>query len=264
MGKEIKKETGLLGAEKWVIYEDGVKVGETKKETGLFGDKFVTRNAYGEKVSETKRDGDKFVTRDTDGRKISETKYEDSQEVIYQEGKKIGELRREDGITDTIFGIKRKKLYETRGSDVDLTRRTSRTSVGHDAHETNYGSSGGYSGTSSTWVNAASVHKETPAWVKWFIGLLVFGLVIGLEIGLVIELGIKMGPLVFLYLMLPVIIVIAWPVGVILIAIILSDAKTLLGRLIKFLIWLVVLVTFTWPIGTVTLAIFNEALKSLH
>jgi hypothetical protein len=137
MGKEIKKETGWLGGEKWVIYEDGIKVGETRRETGLFGDeKQVTYDTNGQKVSETKREtgwfGDeKFVTYDTRGQKLSETRYEKdwlgtSKEVIYEKGEKIGELEKGEGIWDTLSGTRKKVLREKSGHDVDLTRRAPR------------------------------------------------------------------------------------------------------------------------------------------
>jgi len=136
MGKEIKRETDWLGREKDVIYEDGVKVGETRREEGISGSaKYVTRDTSGRKVSETKWEegffGGKFVTHDPSGQKLSETRRETDllgreRYVVYQEGQKIGELRKEQGMLDAIFGVQKKVLHETSGKDVDLTTRTLR------------------------------------------------------------------------------------------------------------------------------------------
>jgi hypothetical protein len=135
--KEVKKETDRLGNEKWVIYKDGKKVGESKQETGFLGDKkLVTYDTEGRKVSETKHEKDwlqKDVDRtyDTSGRKISETRHEtnllgEPKDVIYEGGRKIGELERRDGFSDIIFDSKRKVLHEAPDHDVDLTRRAIR------------------------------------------------------------------------------------------------------------------------------------------
>lgn len=152
--KEIKKEMDYRRLEeKWVIYEDGKKVGETRQERG----KQVTYDADGQKVSETRVEGgllgEKFVTYDTYGQKVSETRYETSydrgpagepSEAIYENGRKIGELiRKEMGFFDL---IPTKVMREPYGYDVDLTRRGVRKQT-TDAENTSYG--GMWGGTSS-------------------------------------------------------------------------------------------------------------------
>jgi len=136
VGKEIKKEIDFFGREKLVIYEDGKKVGETRQETDIFGrEKQVTYDTNGKKVSETREEtgalgGKKLVTYGTDGKKISETRYETdllgAKEVIYQNHKKIGELREEE----SIFGLEKEVLHEKHGHNVDLTTRRVRAETG--------------------------------------------------------------------------------------------------------------------------------------
>ena len=115
MSKEIKKETTWLGETKWVTYEDGEKTGESKRERGGFlglgEEREVTYDTHGQKLSETKQE------RDWRGR---------PKDVIYEHGRRVGELRREDGVTDIVFDTKRKVLHEAPGRDIDLTKRATR------------------------------------------------------------------------------------------------------------------------------------------
>ena len=147
--KEIREERDWLGRKKWVVYEDGKKIAETRREEDWLGrKKQVTIDPEKKKIAETKRETDvwgreKFVTIDPETKKkISETKYEKdwlgrTREVIYEDGDKIGELRRKEGFLDGIINTvtRRKVLREAPGYDVDLARR---------------GSRGSYSGTGSS------------------------------------------------------------------------------------------------------------------
>ena len=178
MSEEIRKETDFWGNEKEVIYKDGNKVGEIRREETFFGLGPSVKREYdnaGNKVGETRREETLFGLGPTvdrtyapDGEQISETRKEQTlfglgpqvERSYDKQGRLLSETRYEKtflGFGPTVKRVERTQQDSTADSITDRGAEGTESRAGSSTLSTSAGGSRKSSGVRWLWLVVIAV-----------------------------------------------------------------------------------------------------------